>query len=256
LKPKAGKIVIFSDLDGSLLNDAYSYLEIEPTLRHLLSLNVSIVLASSKTRSEIEFYREKLGIFDPFIVENGSAIFVPENYFKAEYRFTKQTQSYNIIELGSTYQVIREKLALVRRRTGASFVGFGDMSVEEIAKDSGLPLSLARLAKKREYSEPFKMLDRREKDVLQAIAAEGLCYTKGDRYFHVLGSCDKGKATKVLRGLYLQEFDKIIAMGVGDSPNDLPMLRIVDKPFYVRKAADRKGIWKEIELCSRLLGDR
>jgi mannosyl-3-phosphoglycerate phosphatase len=247
LKPEGIKIIVFADLDGSLLNDNYEYDQIEPIVRQLLSLNVSIVFASSKTRDEIDFYRNKWQISDPFITENGSAILIPENYFKISYGFTKRALGYNIIELGTAYQIIREKIAAVRNRTGANIVGFGDMTVEEIAKDSGLPLCLAQLAKKREYSEPFKILDGHEKEVLHAISNEGLCYTKGGRYLHALGSCDKGKATSILKNLYLLQFNQILSIGVGDSANDLTMLEIVDKPFYVNKTADKKAIWKEIE---------
>ena len=241
------KIVIFSDLDGSLLNDKYEYNEIEPIIRHLLSLDVSIVFASSKTRNEIDFYRKKLRIRDPFITENGSAIMIPENYFKLTYEFTRRSLGYNIIELGTSYRIIREKIIAARNRVGGSIIGFGDMTVEEIAKDSGLPSYLAKLAKKREYSEPFKILSENEKKVLQAIRNEGLCYIMGGRYFHALGNCNKGKATSILKNLYSLQFKKIISIGVGDSANDLAMLKIVDKPFKINKMADKKIIWSEID---------
>ncbi len=241
------KIIVFSDLDRSLLNDKYEYDQIEPILHHLLSLNVAIVFASSKTRNEIEFYRNKWQITDPFIVENGSAILIPKNYFGTHYEFTRQTQGYNIIEFSTPYCIIHEKLDVVRNRTGANIVGFGDMTAEQIAKDSGLPIYLAKLAKKREYSEPFKILDGKDKEVLDAISDEGLCFTRGGKYLHALGNCDKGKATSVLKNLYLQQFKKIFSIGVGDSANDLPMLKIVDKPFFVNKTVNRETVWKEIE---------
>lgn len=241
------KKIVFADLDGSLLNDKYEYDQIEPIISNLLSLNVSIVFASSKTKDEIDFYRNKWQISDPFIVENGSAILIPDNYFTISYEITKHALGYNIIELGTAYRIIREKISVVKNRTGANIVGFGDMTVEEIAKGSGLPLCLAQLAKKREYSEPFKLLDGAEKEVLHVISNEGLCYTRGGRYFHALGSCDKGKATSILKKLYLLQFNRIFSIGVGDSANDLTMLEIVDKSFYVSKTADKKSIWKEIE---------
>jgi mannosyl-3-phosphoglycerate phosphatase len=247
LKNNQAKILVFADLDGSLLNDSYEYDEIEPIICHLQALNVSIVFASSKTREEIEFYRKKMQITDPFTIENGSAIMIPQNYFTVKYTFTKQAFGYNIIELGTPYCIIREKIVAAKNQTGANIVGFGDMTVEEIAKDSGLPMSLAQLAKKREYSEPFKILAGNEKEVLDAICKVGLCYTKGGRYFHSLGNCDKGKATSILKNLYLQQFNRILSIGVGDSDNDLNMLKIVDKPFYVKKKVDKKTIWKEIE---------
>jgi mannosyl-3-phosphoglycerate phosphatase len=251
LKPEGKKIIVFADLDGSLLNDKYEYGQIEPIIHQLLSLNVSIVFASSKTRNEIDFYRHKWQITDPFIIENGSAILIPENYFEIQYEFTRRLQSYNIIELGTAYCIIREKLTVVRNRKRAHIVGFGDMTTEEIAKDSGLPLHLAQLAKEREYSEPFKILDGNEKEVLDAISSEGLCYTRGGRYLHALGNCDKGKATSILKNLYLQQFKTIFSIGVGDSANDLTMLKIVDKPFFVNKTADKKAVWKEIESIAR-----
>ena len=251
MKPEGLKIIVFADLDGSLLNDKYEYDQIEPIIHELLSLNISIVFASSKTKNEIEFYRNKWQITDPFITENGSAILIPENYFGINYEFTRRFQGYNIIELGTAYMIIREKLEIVRNRTGANIVGFGDMTAKEIAKDSGLPPYLAQLAKKREYSEPFKILHGKEKEVLDAIGEEGLCYTMGGRYLHISGNCDKGKAASILKNLYLQQFKRIFSIGIGDSANDLTMLKIVDKPFFVNKKADKKAIWKEIESIAR-----
>jgi len=238
--------VLFADLDGTLLNGKYDFVEVEPIIKNLLSLNVSIVLNSSKTRWEMDFYRKNLGITDPFIVENGSAILIPKNYFKASYRYTQQVQDYYIIQLGRSYSEIREKLALVKTKTNANIVGFGDMTIEEIARDSGLPLHLAQLAKKREYDEPFRILEGDEKKVLNAINAEGLCYTTGGRYFHMLGNCNKGKALCVLKNLYLQEFKKVVTIGVGDSANDLPMLQLVDKPFRLTSTTDNRKVWQEI----------
>jgi len=40
-------------------------------------------------------------------------------------------------------------------------------------------------------------------------------------------------------------------VGVGDSANDLPMLMVVDKPFFLSKTVDRKAVWKEIEWIAR-----
>jgi len=251
LKPKQAKIIVFADLDGSLLNDNYEYDQIKPIIRQLLSSNVSIVFASSKTREEIEYYRKRLQINDPFISENGSAIMIPQNYFTASYEFAKQLLGYNIIELGTPYNIVREKLVTAKNQTGANIVGFGDMTVEEIAKDSSLPMLLAQLAKKREYSEPFKIWGGNEEEALEAICKVGLCYTRGGRYLHAMGNCDKGKAVSILKSLYLQQFNIIFSIGVGDSDNDLSMLKIVDKPFFVEKTADKTIIWTEIESIAK-----
>jgi len=249
LNSKEANIVVFSDLDGTLLDERYDFQKSKPIIDQLLVLNVPIVFCSSKTEAEIEFYRKELGIRDPFISENGSAIFIPRGYFQFDYSFTRQTEKYNIIELGTAYSVVREKLEKVKKGSVAKIVGFGDMTEEEIAEDSGLPLELAKLAKRRQYDEPFRIVEGNENEVLDAITKEGLHAIKGGRYFHIMGKSDKGNAVAILKGLYAKGFGEIIAYGIGDSPNDLSMLENVDIPISVRETNrenERYTIWTEL----------
>jgi mannosyl-3-phosphoglycerate phosphatase len=71
------RTIVFSDLDGTLLDENYSFEVAQPVIARLKALKVPIVLCSSKTRMEIEYFRTKMEINDPFISENGAAIFVP-----------------------------------------------------------------------------------------------------------------------------------------------------------------------------------
>ncbi len=96
------KIAVFTDIDGSLLNEQFKSSSVEPIIKEL-SNNIAIVLTISKTRKEIEYYRQRLGIGDPFIAENGSAIFIPKHYFRASYPFSKRLDNFYVIEFGSTY---------------------------------------------------------------------------------------------------------------------------------------------------------
>lgn len=248
LKPKNVKILVFADLDGTILNDNYDYSETQPILRELLAHDASIVLASSKTRSEVEFYQKQLGLSDPFIVENGSAIFIPQGFFRVTYPYTKQTETYNVIELGTPYATLREKLLVVKRKSAADLLGYGDMSIEEVAQDSGLPPSLAALSKNREYDEPFKILKGNPQQVVDAIEAEGLCFNKGGRYYHLLSCSDKGKAVSILKNLYLQQYHNIVSFAIGDGDNDLPMLKQVDHPHWLGEGAKKtkNATWHDL----------
>ena len=51
---------------------------------------------------------------------------------------------------------LREAVVALRAR-GYALTGFGDMSVEEVAALTGLPLDQAAMAKEREFDEPFVM---------------------------------------------------------------------------------------------------
>lgn len=240
------KVILFADLDGTLLDDKYDHAKAQPIIKQLISLGVSIVVNSSKTKLEVELYRKKLGIKDPYIIENGSAIIIPKSYFANDYNFTKENQHNRVIELGTKYSVIRSKLELIAKKTNAKIIGFGDMTISEIADDAGLPLDLAEFSKKREYDEPFKIVKGNEADVLHAIEEEGLYYTKGGNYYHVLGNTNKGKATAIIKQLYIAKFQKTITIGVGDGQNDLSMLKLVDKPFMIQEKSDVQIVWREI----------
>jgi mannosyl-3-phosphoglycerate phosphatase len=237
------KKVVFADLDGTFLNDKYEYAETKPIVDKLSAFGCSVVFCSSKTREEIEFYRKATGINEPFISENGAAIFIPKHYFPLNYNCYK-TPRYNIIRLGTPYKILRKKLSEIKEKTSAKITGFGDMSLQELAFDTGLPMYMAKLAQKRENDEPFRIIEGKKASVLKAITKEGLSCSQGGRYFHLMGDNDKGKAVNVLKNLYSQTFGQIETIGVGDGPNDIPMLKAVDKPFLItKKPAARLNAW-------------
>jgi mannosyl-3-phosphoglycerate phosphatase len=241
--------VIFTDLDGTLLNESYSFKEVQSTINQLQAAGVKIVFCSSKTRSEIEYYKEKLDIKDPFVSENGAAIFVPKDHFKQIQSCTRETRQYYVIELGIPYSIIRQAFERIKTSCDCSMVGFGDMTPEEIAEDSGLSVSLAKLAKQREYTEPFKLGKGQDEQVVEAIRQENLCCTKGGRYYHLVGHHDKASAIILLKKMYEREFGDLCTVGVGDHINDLGMLRVVDKSFMVEDKKIRltwKNVLKEI----------
>ncbi|WP_342679102.1 mannosyl-3-phosphoglycerate phosphatase [Methanofollis sp. UBA420] len=229
--------VIFTDLDGTLLDhDTYSFAAAAPALRLLSLKRCPLVICTSKTRAEIEVVRDKLGFTDPFISENGGAIFIPRGYFTVPVDHTRETGGYLVIELGAPYDNLRSALRGIGSKTGCKVVGFGDMSVEEVAHDVGLDRASARLARMREYDEPFVVPDLAcVEAVLGEIEARGLRHTRGGRYFHLTGDNDKGRAVSLLAALFEQEYGTVTTVGLGDSTNDLPMLAATDIPILVQK---------------------
>jgi len=236
-----GKMIIFTDLDGTLLDDNYSFDAALSALRLIEEKQIPLVLCSSKTRAEIEYYRDQLNNSHPFISENGGGIFIPEGYFSTAeintYRKINSGDDYIVISLGTPYQRLRDAVEELRRR-GFHVKGFGDMSVEEVSRTTGLSLSEASMAKMRDFDEPFMYYgDTCDKDALfAAIKKMGLQTTEG-KIYHILGENDKGKAVSVLTGLYRNKFNNIMTIAIGDSPNDVPMLEKVDICFVVEKSS-------------------
>ena len=72
---KIFKVLIFTDLDGSLLHrDTFKFDEIKEYIKQLISKGVFIIPNTSKTEKEILSFNNELGSSLPFICENGAAI--------------------------------------------------------------------------------------------------------------------------------------------------------------------------------------
>src|SRR4030042_2192024 len=150
------KIVIFSDLDGALLDrDTYSFEPALPALRLTRMKNIPLVLSSSKTRAEIEIYRRKLENDHPFISENGGAIFVPRYYFPFPFSYDRESGEYLVLEFGAFYPHITETLETIKKETGIKIRGFSDLTEKEIASLCGLSFKEAGDAKEREDEGPL-----------------------------------------------------------------------------------------------------
>lgn len=188
-------------------------------LETLAVRRITLVLCSRRTRAEVESIRQGLGIFHPFVCENGAAAFIPERYFGSELDNTRKVGGYQAVEFGSPYERVVETLRRVADRLGLRVQGFHDMSVDQVSRERGLPLLEARLAKLREYSEPFRLLSANpvaEYRLLKALGAAGLtCITLGP--FHHAGTVPgAGTAAAVLAGMYGVAFGAIVTAVVGD----------------------------------------
>ena len=231
---------MFTDLDGTLLDHGtYDFEPALPALDAVRQREIPLVFCSSKTRAEIEYWREKLDNVHPFISENGGGIFIPrtcflESHIQAVWPNIEMMGGYFAIVLGKPYSDFRRTIQELRE-SGFEIKGFGDMSPAEVADITGLSMDQARLAKKREFDETFLFVgDQAELTRLVAsIAAKGLRHSQG-KFYHLMGDNDKGKAVEILKRLYGWKFDRIISIGLGDSPVDFPMLEKVDHPVLVK----------------------
>ena len=72
---KKSSLIIFTDLDGSLLHrDTFKFDKIKDYINSLIDEGIIIIPNTSKTEKEIEEFIKELGSNLPFISENGSSI--------------------------------------------------------------------------------------------------------------------------------------------------------------------------------------
>jgi mannosyl-3-phosphoglycerate phosphatase len=236
--------IIFTDLDGTLLNsETYSYQAALPTLKRLEELQIPVVPVTSKTRAEVEQLRQDVGLTDyPFIVENGSAVYLPRHQTLFQLPEGEDDGDYRILQLGCTYVTARAALKAIAMGLGRPLKGFGDWSVEQIVQLTGLSTEAAKQAKAREFTEPFMTPKNVTPEQLrEAVEDMGFRVVIGDRFSHLIGGeAGKGQAVHQLVELFqanLATPQPVTTIGLGNSPNDLDMLENVDRAIVLPGAA-------------------
>lgn len=228
-------LLVFTDLDGTLLDHhTYSHAEARPALDALAARGWPLVLCSSKTRAEMIPLHAELGLSHPIISENGGAIFAPADCPVATGNGWQEAGGgWLAMPLGMAYAELRRRFAKFKDDFGAR--GFGDMSDLEVAELTGLSPEAAARARQREFNEPLLLPDPAAQHQAFVRAAEdaGLQVTRGGRFHHLLGGGSKGRAVKLLSGLYRAADPALVTMALGDAPNDAPMLEQVDRPVLV-----------------------
>jgi len=226
--------VVYTDLDGTLLQyREYSFQAAEEALQVIRDKGIPLVIVTSKTRAEVELWRRRLRNAHPFVVENGGGIFVPKGYFREALEGFSPRDGYLMKALGAPYPELRQALQALRER-GFRVRGFADMDTEEVASLTGLGLKEAELAKRREFDEPFLLLEG-ELEALKAEArAMGYSITEG-RVLHILRGSDKGRAVRILNRLFEAKLGKVLTVALGDSPTDAPMFQEVDIPVLLKR---------------------
>jgi mannosyl-3-phosphoglycerate phosphatase len=238
------RFVFFTDLDRCLLAGPGSEMEETiPALEALRSVDIPAVLVSGKTRAEIEPLRQRWGHTDPFIVENGAAVFVPSGTFEFPLERSRRRSSYQVIELGTPYAMLRDVLKQIEEAVNTPLRGFGDLSLDEIMRATGLSREDALRAKLREYDEPFLLTGPPTlvQEVQRQISTRGLHCTKGNRFFHLTGTNDTRRAADILLRCYRRKWGMsgtagpLESVAIGETVSDLPLLLNVDRPVLVQR---------------------
>ena len=235
LKGPRAQILIFTDLDGTLLDDqTYDFNQALPALRLIRSRKIPLILVSSKTRAEIEFYRKGLSLGDPFIAENGGATYFPAAFPLPDEYFYEIVGEYHEVLIGTPLTVLYERIHELKEQF--RFRCFSEMTIEEIAAETGLTHEQARLAARREFDEPIVLESSSDEEELVCKRAHdlGLECVHGGRFLHLFCGGDKGKAVEMILNVYRQQGYPLISIGLGDSPNDVSMLWAVDKAVVMQ----------------------
>ena len=221
-------VVIFTDLDGSLLHrDTFQFDTIKDYIKSLVSKGVIIIPNSSKTEKEIENFIEELGVNLPYISENGSSIhglnLITSNFPDKLILSREKEELLNIFE-NKVPEKLKEKCFQISK-----------MSKKEKENILGQKDEKLKDALNRKYTLPFLFKgDKNEKNrLLKILNSNSLTLQEGGRVSNLCDNINKVKSMNRVIKILKKTEDKIKTIAVGDNFNDLEMLRNCDIPCLV-----------------------
>jgi mannosyl-3-phosphoglycerate phosphatase len=224
-------VVTFVDVDAVPPPGPESRRQIADLLAELADRRVMLVFCSKRTRAQVESTRQAFGVFHPFVCEGGAVAFVPERYFGTDIESTRKVGGYQAVEFATPYQEVVEIVQRTAARLNLGVLGFNDMSVEQVARECRLSLLEARLAKLREYGEPFRLLRANpvaRQRLVRALESAGLTCRADLPFDHASAARGPRSAIAVLTRLYRVAFGSVLTAGLREGTGHAEVLPYVD----------------------------
>lgn len=216
--------ILISDLDGTLLgNDDFDFGLIKSDILNLLDTGHLLVLASSKTKVEIESFCEDLGRSVPFIYENGAGA---ENFSLFSWS-DAPPYSHQSPKAMRTDVLLTNWEGCIPPRFKSQCHFVKDMDGKDQQACLGLESTALVRALKRSFSLPFTFFgSASDVQKLKYLAAKsGLSVQKGGRVYNLSGCHDKADYLPKIRKWATKAKATPVLIVLGDSQNDIKMLK-------------------------------
>ena len=233
-------IFLFSALEDVLINShTFKWDSAREILNQAYLEQIPWMVWSHWTVQEVIYFRGQLGLVDPFIAENGGALYIPFGYFDFEVN-TVQREGHEIIENGLKAEFLREFLEDFRRENKLPLKFADEFSVQEFAEMARIPYHVAGFRQNSLYSiafyvEPYAS-GNWEKELFQQAQNRGIIIRKDGLIYTAVGNNDERALVAKLRKLIRRNLDvspKII--GIGARSSDKPYLENADWVFWFKK---------------------
>lgn len=223
------QLLIFTDLDGSLLNhDDYQWHDAKPMLTYCQNQQIPVIANTSKTHAELCLLKSTIPLADFHIVENGGGIFTTQPCLSSHFKPFEGAYFYHALVKPAAYwqKIVNDVL----RQLNTPAFAFSKLSPNALQEITHLSYDEIKLAQARLFSEPIYLPVNYDKTpLLKALTEAGGEVLIGGRFMHVSGKTNKGIALLWLQEFLSQQQQKdFISIAIGDGHNDIAMLEAAD----------------------------
>lgn len=218
MRPTATPLIVFTDLDGTLLtNDGRLTEEARGAVDTLRARAIPVVPLTSKTEGELRVWLGELDCGGVGAFENGAGVVTPSGP--------------EILPDAVPVGELRELLDGIRGRLGLAISTFEELSDATLKAVTGLEGDALGRARTRAFDLPFLASDAAVGALGEALAGmPRVRLVAGGAFWHLLGRHDKAVALR-----HITRFSGVsgTTVGLGDAPGDISFLKVVDVPIIV-----------------------
>jgi len=243
-KPKAKNIekllVINADIFGNHTDDLE---KIALTLIPVKEANIPILLYSRRTYEEMIWLCGELAIHHPFVVENGGALYVPNNYYKLDLKDFTVGDEYHQMTFGSTRSTIENITAKLAKVTGVN-----------LDNDIQSPLDLADywdielFEAERIMSRGFSQMITKTEEVStltdlfkQLISQQGLQIIDSDEAYYI-GNFSLTEPIRYWIEYLKSQYDDLQVFTLSNVADDEAILALGDEAFLLKNQEEWQPI--------------
>jgi hypothetical protein len=163
------KVVVYCAVDPFLSSRGKFLYDFDRFQEALDEHEIPMVWLTSQSRLQIDDSRRRAGHSEPFVGEDGCAVYLPEDYFHLKPGKTVRLGRFTCIPIAKLLPATKQELEALSEKSGIAVVPLHSLSPKELSQNLGLPTREAELVRQRDFDELFFFAGASDADILRFL---------------------------------------------------------------------------------------
>jgi mannosyl-3-phosphoglycerate phosphatase len=162
---RSSNTVVFCAIDDLIPLPGKALSGFPEFLESLSESGIPCVWVTSRNRHQLDSALRRLGHGEPFIAEDGSCVYMSEDYFHLKPQHTVRLGRFIAIPVAKPQPAAAEALDLLAEQSGVTVVPLSSLSPRELIQNTGFPRNEADFIRQRDFDALFFFAGASEKDI-------------------------------------------------------------------------------------------